>query len=132
MSETANRARELRSRQTRAESLLWQVLRAKRLSGLKFRRQHPIGPFFADFACPEMWCIVEIDGGYHDAVHEEDRSRQAYLEDAGWRVLRFTNEDVLDDVEAVAIGIARELGVEATFRGRRPDSASDVEQNPSP
>ena len=119
MSDRTDRAGDLRLRQTKAESLLWQVLRAKRFCGLKFRRQHPIGPFFADFACTELQLVIEIDGGYHEAVEASDRSRQDYLEQEGWRVLRFTNEDVIDDVEAVAIAIAGQLGLELEFRGRK-------------
>ena len=112
MSDRTERARELRQQQTKPESLLWQVLRAKRLCGLKFRRQHPIGPFFADFACIEQRLVIELDGGYHDYLHDQDMSRQANLESEGWRVLRFSNEDVLHDVEAVAISIARFLDFE--------------------
>ncbi len=110
------RSRELRARQSKAESLIWTVVRAKRLSGLKFRRQHPIGPFFADFACIEKRVIVELDGGYHDYQYENDVERQAYLEQRGWKVMRFSNEDVLRDVEAVAISIARQIGVELVYR----------------
>ena len=110
------RSRELRARQTKAESLIWTVVRAKRLSGLKFRRQHPIGPFFADFACIEKRLIVELDGGYHDYQYENDVERQAFIEERGWKVIRFTNEDVLIDVEAVAISIAKQIGVEPIFR----------------
>ncbi len=110
------RAQELRKRQTEAESLLWYVLRGRRLCGLKFRRQFPVEPFIADFACVEERLIVEIDGGYHDYTCADDQSRQQRLEQSGWKVLRFTNEDVLDDVEAVAIAIARHLNREPTFR----------------
>lgn len=87
--------------------MLWDVLRAKRLSGLKFRRQHPVQPFFADFACVAESLIVEIDGGYHDYQYSDDRSRQQCLESKGWKVIRFSNEEVLSDVEAVAIAIAK-------------------------
>jgi very-short-patch-repair endonuclease len=80
MVETTNRARQLREQQTKAESLLWNALRAKRLCGLKFRRQHSIGPFFADFACVAQQLVVELDGGYHDYQIEDDVSRQRYLE----------------------------------------------------
>ena len=114
-----DRSRELRSRQTKAESLIWNVLRAKRLAGLKFRRQHPIGPYFVDFACVEKDVVVELDGGYHDVQYEQDRQRQAVLESEGWQVIRFSNEDVLADAEAVAISIARQIGVEAVFKGKR-------------
>ena len=113
-------ARELRKRQTEAESLVWYVLRSRRLCGLKFRRQHPIEPFIADFACVTEKQIVEIDGGYHDYQYEGDLDRQQYLVAKGWDVLRFTNEDVLADVDAVAIAIAKHLGLQPEFRGRKP------------
>ena len=114
-------ARELRARQTKAEGLMWAVLRARRLCALKFRRQHPIDPFIADFACAEKRLVVELDGGYHDMIFEEDQQRTEKLRDAGWDVIRFWNEDVLEDVEAVAIGIARHLGLEAEFRSRKEE-----------
>ncbi len=113
------KARDLRTRQTKAESLLWYALRARRLCGLKFRRQYPIQPSIADFACVEKKLVVEIDGGYHDYVYENDMTRQERIEAEGWNVIRFSNEDVLDDVEAVAIAIARHLGLEPEFRGRK-------------
>ena len=112
-------ARKLRAAQTKAESLLWYVLRGRRLCGLKFRRQYAIKPFIADFACIEKRLIIEIDGGYHDCVEERDKSRQKQLEASGWTVLRFTNEVVLSDVEAVAIAIARFLGLEAEFHANQ-------------
>jgi adenine-specific DNA-methyltransferase len=90
------------------------------MCGLKFRRQFPIEPFIADFACVEKHLVVEIDGGYHDYVYEHDESRQKTIEGQGWKVIRFSNEDVLGDVEAVAIAIARHLGMEPRFRRRRP------------
>jgi len=113
-------ARDLRKRQTEAESLLWQVVRGRRLCGLKFRRQYPIEPFIADFACIAKMQIIEIDGGYHDYLYADDATRQAKLEAAGWNVVRFSNEDVLGDVEAVAVSIARHLELEPTFRGKKP------------
>ncbi len=94
-----NKSRQLRERQTKAESLLWNVLRAKRLCDLKFRRQHSIDPYIADFACVARKLIVELDGGYHDYRYQNDTSRQAFLEKQGWTVVRFSNEDVLDDVQ---------------------------------
>jgi leucyl-tRNA synthetase len=62
----------------------------------------------------------ELDGGYHDYVYVDDKSRQEKIESAGWDVIRFSNEDVLDDVDAVAVGIAKHLGLEPVFRGRKP------------
>ncbi|WP_315852985.1 endonuclease domain-containing protein [Candidatus Laterigemmans baculatus] len=116
----AARARELRAQQTKAESLLWQVVRGRRLCGLKFRRQYPIDPYFADFACIERRLVVEVDGGYHDYIYENDCSRQTFIERQGWTVIRFANEDILEDVDRVAVAICRRLGLEPTFRGRKP------------
>jgi very-short-patch-repair endonuclease len=113
-SELTVRARELRARQTEAESLLWYILRGRRLCGLKFRRQFPIEPFIVDFACIERRVVIEIDGGYHDYVYEKDQSRQQRIEEAGWRVFRLTNEEVLEDIEAVATAITRGLDIEGT------------------
>ena len=118
-SSRTKRSRELRTRQTKPESLIWTVLRAKRLAGLKFRRQHPIGPYFADFACVEKRIVIELDGRFHDFQYEKDRQRQRFLETEGWQVLRCGNDDVLADVEAVAISIARQIGVEPVFKGKR-------------
>ena len=64
--------------------------------------------------------VIEIDGGYHDYVYENDQSRQHKIQAEGWDVIRFANEDVLEDVEAVAIAIARQLGLQPEFRGRKP------------
>ena len=122
---TTNRARELRQRQTKVESLLGDVVRAKRLCGLKFRRQYAIGPFFADFVCVARKRIVELDGGYHDYQYADDLTRQKFLENQGWFVIRFSNEDVLKDVEAVARSIAKQLSLDESF-GRRVRVASGV------
>ena len=105
--------RELRQRSTEPEQLLWGVLRNRRLGGHKFRRQHSVGAFIVDFVCVEQKLVIELDGGYHDYVAEEDLARQKSLERAGYRVLRFANEDVLADVEAVAIAIGRSLTADA-------------------
>ena len=113
------RRRELRDQETEPEALLWSVLRAKRLAGLKFRRQHPIGPYFADFACVVRHVVVELDGEYHDYQNGKDRERQTYMESLAWQVIRFDNEEVLTDGDAVAISIARQIGVEPVFKGRR-------------
>ena len=117
--ERTNRARSLRRTETKSEKLLWSLLRAKQICGLKFRRQHPVGPFFADFACVSTKLVVEIDGGYHDEMGESDLSRQAYLEEHGWSVIRFTDRDVIDDPESVAIAIARHLGLSFDYLQRK-------------
>jgi very-short-patch-repair endonuclease len=132
VTDSTKRARKLREQQTKAESLLWSVIRAKRLCGLKFRRQYPVGPFFADFACIQRKIVVELDGSYHDYQYEDDLSRQRFLESQGWQVFRFANEDVLEDVEAVAISIATQLGMKACF-GRRVRAISGMKSSaPSP
>ncbi len=95
------RARELRRQMTDAETLLWHHLRNRQLAGSKFRRQHPIGPYYADFACLDKKLVIEVDGGQHATNEEADNTRSEFLASKGFRVLRFWNHDVLTDVEAV-------------------------------
>jgi very-short-patch-repair endonuclease len=106
--DAGERARSLRQTQTVSEGLLWSALRARQLCSLKFRRQHPIETWIVDFACPEQRLIVEIDGGYHDDVVEQDLKRQQHFESMGWKVLRFGHKDVEENAEAVARAIAKE------------------------
>ena len=94
-------ARQLRKRMTDAESQLWRHLRRRNIEGFKFRRQHPLGPFVADFACLEARLIVEIDGGQHDERESYDGRRDAWLSQQGYRVLRFWNNEVLCETESV-------------------------------
>ena len=94
-------ARRLRREMTPAEVIVWRELRAKRFSGFKFRRQQPIDRFIADFFCPAAKLIVELDGETHVGREEHDASRQARLEELGYRVVRFLNSDVYDDLEMV-------------------------------
>jgi very-short-patch-repair endonuclease len=108
---TTSKARELRRNSTKPESLLWSVLRGGRLGGLKFRRQHPVGPFVADFYCHSAKLVVEVDGMTHDQSAEYDQRRTEYLQRQGLRVIRVINDDVLGDLEAVARYIAGEAGV---------------------
>jgi leucyl-tRNA synthetase len=115
---TTNRTRSLRKQQTKSEGLLWRILRAKQLCDLKFRRQHPIGPWITDFACPTRMLVVEIDGGYHDQTVEKDLHRQHHLEKLGWTVIRFTDDDVEQNAEAVGRAIAEELKVPYEFKKR--------------
>jgi very-short-patch-repair endonuclease len=88
------------------------MLRGGRFGGLKFRRQHPIGPFTVDFYCDEINLVVEVDGASHEDRAEHDRKRTEYLEQHGLRVFRVTNADVMADAEAVMRGIAKAAGVE--------------------
>ena len=103
-----NFARSLRRRMTDAEIRLWFHLRNRAFVRYKFRRQHPIGPYIADFVCIEARLIVELDGGQH-AGKASDALRTAFLEANGYRVLRFWNNDVLTQTEAVLAAIHSEL-----------------------
>ncbi|WP_336605462.1 endonuclease domain-containing protein [Stutzerimonas stutzeri] len=96
-------AKKLRTRLTDCERLMWSRLRNRGLAGLKFRRQHPYPPYVLDFYCAELRLVVELDGGQHydDTGLEKDRSRTAYLQRQGLKVLRFNNLDVLQNLEGV-------------------------------
>lgn len=102
------RARQLRREATTAESLLWELLRDRRLLGRKFRRQHPIGQFIADFFCDDARLIIEIDGAVHRELtqQERDRLREEILREHGFAMLRFTNEQIFDHTEQVLQEIA--------------------------
>jgi very-short-patch-repair endonuclease len=103
-----SRERELRATTTDAERRLWAALRARRLRGFKFRRQHRLGPFIADFVCIEHRLVIEADGGQH-VESAGDARRTAWLEARGWRVLRFWNNDILANTEGVQEAILRAL-----------------------
>ncbi len=97
------RARALRKGQTDAEALLWSRLRNRQLFGLKFRRQHPLGRYFADFACVEIGLVIELDGGQHTepAVIDYDTRRKEEMAGMGFQTLRFWDNDVLKEIDAV-------------------------------
>jgi len=103
------RARDLRRCGTTAEAILWECLRDRQLAAAKFRRQHVIGPYIADFYCHEARLVIEVDGGVHLAQQAQDQERQANLEAQGYRVMRFTNERVLTDTDTVLAEIAEAL-----------------------
>jgi very-short-patch-repair endonuclease len=96
-------AKELRQRQTEAEEVLWSRLRNKQLGGVKFRRQEPIGSFIVDFVCFREKLVLEIDGSPHrqSDVKDYDEQRTLWLQSQGFRVLRFWNNDILNDVDSV-------------------------------
>jgi very-short-patch-repair endonuclease len=94
-------AHEMRSKPTEAEKELWKYLRKHRLHGLSFRRQHCIGQFIVDFYCAKAKLVIEIDGPIHQYQPEEDAVRQAYLESHDLKVLRFTNDTVLNSMDEV-------------------------------
>ncbi|MCW5722277.1 MAG: endonuclease domain-containing protein [Devosia sp.] len=107
---SVSRARALRSNSTDAENRLWQKLRARQMDGHKFVRQMAIGPYFADFACRERALIIELDGGQHaNLAHDEIRT--AYLNDQGYSVLRFWNNEVLDNIDGVQVAIVSTLAL---------------------
>jgi very-short-patch-repair endonuclease len=95
------RARELRKEQTCAEQILWEVLRNRRFLNLKFRRQHNIGRYTVDFHCHEWLLVIELDGDIHRIKQEEDFIRETWLKSQGFIVIRFTNEQVVNNVEFV-------------------------------
>lgn len=97
---------------TGPERILWKYLKNSCFACLKFRRQHPIGPYVADFCCVQKGLVVELDGESHQNSGKEDQLRDQYMRDRGFTVLRFLNDDVFDDVEAVLKMIAKELGME--------------------
>lgn len=102
------RACELRQPQTPAESKLWARLRDRRLGGFKFRRQHPLGCFVVDFYCAVRRLVVEIDGDSHAEQVEHDAARTEWLEEHGCRVIRFTNREVCNQLDAVLEAILEE------------------------
>lgn len=101
-------ARHLRRTMTDAECKLWQQLRASQLAGYRFRRQHPIGPYVVDFACLKQCLVVEVDGGQHCDSGTDD-SRDHYLRSQGFKVLRFWNNEVLQNLEGVCAMILQHL-----------------------
>jgi adenine-specific DNA-methyltransferase len=94
-------ARRMRREPTKTERMLWLRLRGQQLGGYKFRRQHPIGGYIADFCCAETKLVIELDGDVHAFREDKDTQRTAELEAEGYRVIRFWNEQVLREVEAV-------------------------------
>jgi very-short-patch-repair endonuclease len=99
-SDATIKARDLRQTSTDPERLLWSHLRNRHLDGFRFKRQQPVGPYFADFACPEALLIVEVDGGQH-SDSQKDLERDRFLNAAGYSVLRFWNNEVSDELNGV-------------------------------
>lgn len=100
---TRDNAKRLRSAMTDAERRLWEYLRAGRLEGFKFRRQHPVPPYVLDFCCKECGLAIELDGSQH--AEDADALRSRYLESQDWRIVRFWNNDVLNNTDAVVEAI---------------------------
>jgi very-short-patch-repair endonuclease len=112
-----NISKELRQKQTEAEKVLWFKLRDRQLNGAKFRRQHRIGSYIVDFACLEKKLIIEIDGGQHNQTltKENDEQRTLWLEAAGYHVVRFWNNEILQNTEGVLEKIKELLGQNITL-----------------
>jgi very-short-patch-repair endonuclease len=121
--ETLTKAQRLRRELTAAERKLWSALRNRQLEGAKFRRQQPLGPFIADFVSQERQLIVEADGGQH-ADNSADARRTAFLESRGYRVLRFWNNAILNNLDGIAQVIAAALS--------SPHPAQATLESPSP
>ena len=102
--EKLERAKELRCEMTPAEKLLWQEVRAKKL-GVRFRRQQIIAGFIVDFYCHKAALVVEVDGDIHDLQQEEDARREKVLREMGLTIVRFRNEDVIQDLPTVVVRI---------------------------
>jgi very-short-patch-repair endonuclease len=103
--------RELRKRQTSAERVMWQLLRNRQMLGFKFRRQHQFGDYIADFYCHEARLVIECDGSVHNPNEQwhHDQNRDVYMIGQGLRILRFANEQILDDTQRVLEKIATYL-----------------------
>ena len=106
-----SKARELRKNTTESERALWKHLRMRQINGYKFRRQQPIGQYIVDFVNFERRVVIELDGGQHSQQVAYDSKRTVWLEAQGYRVLRFWNNQVLKDVEAVKAVILKNLGM---------------------
>ena len=94
-------ARRLRQQLTPAESALWSALRGRQLEGLKFRCQHPVGRFIVDFYCPSCKLVIEVDGGIHTQQQDYDQDRTEKLQRFSYYVLRFINDEVMNDLETI-------------------------------
>ncbi len=98
-----HKAKSLRKSMPPAENRLWYFIRKKQLNNLRFRRQHSIGPYIADFACLEVKLVIELDGEQHgfDENIKKDKIREQFMETAGWCVLRFWNEEIYKNIDGV-------------------------------
>ena len=103
-----SRARTMRKHLTHAEAILWTRLRGRQHAGWRFRKQHPIGPYIADFVCIPARLVIEIAGETHGSAEQvrHDERRDAYLQERGWRVFRVTNADVYQRLDTVLEEIA--------------------------
>ena len=125
-------ARELRANATDAERKLWSYLGARRVVGIRFNRQVPIGPFICDFVSRGAKLIIEVDGGQHDANAVADDTRTQLLERHGYRVLRFWNNEVMQNIEGVVNTIERTLADMPSPNPSREREGGKVARTPYP
>ena len=119
MAKRINLARALRRSDVPAEALFWKAVRNRALGGFKFRRQHPIGPYVVDFTCIACKVVVELDGETHLTSRRTDTKRAQILESAGWRVLRFWNSEVYDELEMVKEAVYATCSMSVKFSAAR-------------
>ena len=121
-------ARRLRvCRQTPAERRLWTQLRGRKLRGLKFRRQVPLGPFIADFVCARHKVIIELDGDSHDCKGAYDQRRTLYFGLRGYRVIRYLNDELYEDLEGVLEDIVERMINKTTYKNILPPMGRETE-----
>ena len=111
-----NLKRRLRSNMTGPEARLWSRLRARQFQGLKFRRQHGIGPYIVDFYCPEQSLVIEVDGDSHAGAEQimKDKQREQYLRSRGLRVIRYINDDVVKNLDGVLEDLSAKVSLGST------------------
>jgi len=111
MDDKFKKARNLRREQTEQEKILWSIIRGRKFYGLKFKRQVPIGVYIADFCCNEKKLIIELDGGQHNEPNniEYDKNRTKFLENEGYQIIRFWNNDINDNLEGVYTKLKQEI-----------------------
>lgn len=116
------RANVLKRDMTKAEKLLWKAIRNKKLNGIKFRRQHPIGQFIADFYCHEEKLVIEVDGDIHNelAIQERDEGRTYMMEQLDLRVIRFKNDEVVNNLKDVLEKIKKSCAALPSPSGEGP------------
>jgi very-short-patch-repair endonuclease len=118
--QTRKRAVDLRQNATNPEQRLWSILCRRQLGGLKFRRQHPIEPYIADFYCASENFIIELDGESHEGRQTYDEARSEHLQRLGLKILRITNDDVIHNLDGVGIAILRVVGIDPTEPSPNP------------
>ena len=123
-------AKSLRGRMSDAEAMLWAKLRDGRLDGFAFRRQHPVGRYVADFACPSAALLIEADGGQHCAAADSERDDN--LRARGWKVLRFWNNDILQKTDEVLSAILQAAKEGANAKTLRRLSREQNQNHPPP